>query len=291
MIAVISGGVTYSLDDGSLCWFQGMDGAGLPDLRRFGEQGPMQHGESERGFRLQARTLRLKLAIQAGSLSDYFARRERLLALFHPEQEAHLRLTLPGGAVRQLDVAVGECALGLESNWRMQRVALDLRAADPTYYDPAAETITLLPEVGSGPYGEVPMSVPHGVGAPAIDETITIQYQGTWISYPRIRLSGPLSDPLIEHGETGEKLDFSGTTIAAGDWYEIDLRYGYKTVRDAGGVERSGRLSDDSDLATFHLDRRLPGEAQHANPIRVTGSGAGTATRVDVTFLHRYIGL
>jgi hypothetical protein len=49
------------------------------------------------------------------------------------------------------------------------------------------------------------------------------------------------------------KLDFAGTTIAAGDWYEIDLRYGVKTIKDSNGVNKISALSANSNLATFRL--------------------------------------
>jgi hypothetical protein len=89
---------------------------------------------------------------------------------------------------------------------------------------------------------------------------------------------------------TGEVLDFTGTTIGAGEWYELDLRYGYKTVLDNSGANVVSDLSSDSDLATWHLATD-PEAAGGINSITVTGSAVTEATSVHLVWFERYLGI
>jgi hypothetical protein len=107
---------------------------------------------------------------------------------------------------------------------------------------------------------------------------------GSWSEYPRIVLAGPLADPIVTNQTTGETLDFTGATIPAAMFYIADCRYGFKTVIDSGAVNQIAKLSDDSDLATFHLE---PG----VNLVGVSGSGTATATAINITHYDRYLGL
>lgn len=112
----------------------------------------------------------------------------------------------------------------------------------------------------------------------------TATVSGSWEDYPVITLTGPMNDPVVENMATSETLDFTGSTISAGQVYEIDLRYGYKTVK-VGGSSIINKLSNDSDLATFHL---TPG----MNALRVTHTGGtSAASGVVVAYYDRYLGL
>ena len=85
-------------------------------------------------------------------------------------------------------------------------------------------------------------------------------------------------------------LDFTGTTISAGSYYDIDTRYGYKTVYSESGVNKISTLLDTSDLATFALQPD-PDAADGINVISVTGTGTNADTRVDLTFFDWYVGI
>jgi hypothetical protein len=117
-----------------------------------------------------------------------------------------------------------------------------------------------------------------------------ITYVGTWLSYPKIIITGPLNDAVITHQETGEKLQLD-YNIPAGRIVTIDLAYGVKTVKDDLGVNLIGVLSSDSDLATFHIapDPEVTGGLNHISVVG-TGEAVGT-TQVEVQFLNRYFGI
>jgi hypothetical protein len=116
----------------------------------------------------------------------------------------------------------------------------------------------------------------------ALSGTATIS--GTWDEFPVISLVGPMSSPVITNYATGEQLSFTGATIAAGEAYQIDTRYGRKTVTNTAGSPVLDKLTDDSDLATFHL---APG----ANYIQVSAAGTSAASTVSLSYYNRYLGL
>jgi hypothetical protein len=119
---------------------------------------------------------------------------------------------------------------------------------------------------------------------------LTIPYIGTWLSYPKIIITGPLNDAVITHLETGEKLQLD-YHIPVGRTVTIDLAYGEKTVKDDLGTNLIGVLTSDSDLATFHIapDPEVTGGLNH---ISVVGTGESVGvTQVEVQFLNRYFGI
>jgi hypothetical protein len=118
-----------------------------------------------------------------------------------------------------------------------------------------------------------------------------MQYDGDVASFPSIiRITGPITNPVITNQSTGEKLDFTGTTIAGGDYYDIDLRYGLKTIVDASGNDVFSDLTSDSDHATWHIaadDEVTDG----INTVRVQGSSITASTKIEINYLNRYGGI
>jgi len=110
----------------------------------------------------------------------------------------------------------------------------------------------------------------------------TIVNSGSWDEYPLINVPGSATSPIIQNLSTGETLNFSGAIIPENITYTIDARYGYKTVTDSAGINQIAKLSDDSDLATFHIS---PG----VNVFQVTNGG--TVGTVTILSYDRYLGL
>ena len=112
----------------------------------------------------------------------------------------------------------------------------------------------------------------------------TITNDGNWSAYPVIYIDGPIEDPILVNTTTGEVLDFTGITIASGDTYIIDCRYGRKTVKNAAGTNKIVDLTAASDLATFHLE---PGD----NAFTLEGTSTDANTQVTINFYPRYLGI
>ena len=119
---------------------------------------------------------------------------------------------------------------------------------------------------------------------------LTIPYVGTWLTYPKIIITGPLNDAVITNLGTGEKLELD-YNIPAGRIVTIDLAYGVKTVTDDLGNNLIGVLSSDSDLATFHIapDPEVYSGVNFISSVG-TGESIGT-TQLEIQFYNRYFGI
>jgi hypothetical protein len=129
------------------------------------------------------------------------------------------------------------------------------------------------------------------VGTSVLDMTRSISYEGSVRTFPTITIQGPIVDPIIEHTQTELKLDLTGTSLGAGEYYEINLEYGEKSITDQDGNRVSpGVLSDDSDIAQFAI---LPSGELYGgiNTIKVTGSGVSTETKILISYYTRYGGI
>lgn len=287
------GGTTYTLHDvsSSLAWV-GEDNWGMSPVRRIIDRGPLQHGDSDIDFRLEPRMGMLKLLARGGSAGGYWDLRATLHRIFRPSNTPiQLLWGLDNGNQRAIDVHyAGDMTLGSDSRLGYNHTAVvQLRAADPTFYDPTIQSVPFTTGGGSGGF-VVPVVVPVGVGASTINSTQVIVYPGTWLTLPIVTIIGPLTNPVITNQSTGEKLDFTGITITAGHTYTIDCRNGYKTVLYDDGTNKIADLTDDSDLATFSIDPD-PDVPGGNNTIKVTGSGANASTAVNIVYYVRYVGI
>jgi len=164
---------------------------------------------------------------------------------------------------------------------------LTLLCPDPRWYDPAINTVDIGLGGGSGAF-VIPLEIPFEIGVSTLNATHAIAYAGNVKSYPTIRITGPITDAYIENEETGAVLDFDGYTIAADDYYEIDLGYADNTVVDSSGDNKKGELSNDSDLVGFYID---PEVGSGTNALRITGSSVSEATSVRISYYDYYIGV
>lgn len=136
----------------------------------------------------------------------------------------------------------------------------------------------------------VPLIVPMTVGSSSVNAVVAHPYTGTWRAFPLIRITGPITDPVITNTTTGKKLSLVGFTITAGNWIEIDTRYEAKTVIDQVGANQISKLTSDSDLAGWALEAD-PEAPDGINNLTVVGSAANAATKVDITYFRRFIGI
>ena len=301
-VDVIIGAVEHSLTDGSLCYFQGDDGLGMSPLHRLIERGPLQHGETDRGFRLDPRFFRLFLDVEGSSWENLWTKRNSLLDIFRPTNDPVIvRWTFDPDAaglggfdstIRQIDAFL-EGDMKMPSSRReafAQKVVVGLKANDPTFYDPTAIAVTFQLGGASGSNMPVPSEVPTEIGGSTIDQSTAVNYTGNVQSYPVIRVTGPITDPVITNNTIGLGLDFTGTTIAGGDYYDIDLRYGEKSVEDSSGDNQLADLVNSSDFATWRLETS-PDAPSGINSINVAGTAATSSTKVELTYWVRYIGI
>lgn len=292
MISWILGSTTLAVDDRENgIYLLGTDGFGIPDFHRIEERGPLQHGVTDRGYRLDARIINLVLGIKGSDLTDFYQKRSDLMSLFKPSNTAGKLRWEQNGVIRQVEgYLIG--GLGLSDNERShlyQKIAISIKCPDPTWYDPNGNYIGFGMGGGTDTF-EVPLVIPMTLGASSINASELIVYDGSVRSYPIIVITGPITNCKIVNNTTGDKIDFTGYSIVAGDSYTIDLRYGYKTVVDASGASQISKLSTDSNLASFCIESS-PIALSGVNSISVTGTGATAETSISMNFYDRYIGL
>lgn len=275
-------GTEYSLDDRTYFYLLNHEGFNMPPVRRLSERGPLQHGDTDRGYRLDPRTALITLGIKGNDLTDFYDKREHLVNIFKPRNTAGQLRWTQGDRTRELDCHLVDLQEGERSNlW--QRYAVVLKASDPTWYNPIIET-TYYTLGGAGVKMEVPTVVPMTVGADSISASKNINYIGTAPSHPIIYITGPVTSAILTNTTTGYKLDFTGITITGSNYYMIDTRYGVKTVVDQTGTSRIAGLSDDSNMAEFTIE---PG----SNSFTFSGQSVTQATEVRIQYYVRYLGV
>lgn len=268
------------------------DNLGMAPLHRLSERGPQQHGDSDLGYLLDPRFPTLAIGAAAQTPAGLWDLRSQLIGIFKPDNSIILKAELDNGDVRYLDCKYYD-GMSMPSQdrtmQRHQKVGVILKAGDPTFYDPNGAAITFELGGGSGVFA-VPLTVPVAVGASTIDQTTIIAYAGNAPTLPTIRITGPITNPTVENESLGFILDFTGITIASGDYYDIDLRYASKTVVNSTGVDKLADLTNDSDHAVWHIaaDPAAPGGL---NSIRVTGSSADANSQVEISYFDRYLGI
>jgi hypothetical protein len=294
-IELIRGGNVLDISDGVNYKHLNNDGFGMSPLHRITERGPMQHGDTDRDYRLDPRQVQLITLIMGTSEADYYDKREELLRYLSPLAVTKLRVTQGDGTIRQLDTyCVSGPYYSTRDAFRSQyhRAGFTLKANDPTWYDPAGAGVTFDLGGGDGSGLHIPFEIPFEVGTATLDVDKTIDYPGTWHSFPHlIRITGPITNPVITNVTTDEVIDFTGITIAAGDYYDLDLRYGYKTAVDDTGASVLDELTADSDLATWHIEAASNASTSKINVINVSGTVVTSATSVAISYFVRYLGI
>jgi hypothetical protein len=159
-------------------------------------------------------------------------------------------------------------------------VDLEFQTADHLYYDDESQSTSM--PLGSLTEGGMtfPLQFPFTIaGDPsAIGRPGYLEVGGTRETWPVIRVSGPCANPTITHVTTGRSLTVL-TTLAAGEWVEIDTRPGWRTVlRENGG---GAPLAPASRIDQFVLTPGL-------NEIRWTATDNTLTSTLAVTWWPAY---
>lgn len=114
---------------------------------------------------------------------------------------------------------------------------IEFQAQDHLYYADTPESTSM--PLGSLTEGGMtfPLMFPFTIAgsASAIARPGYLQVAGTKATWPVLRVNGPCANPTITHVASGRSLTVQ-TSLAAGEWVEIDTRPGWRTVlRESGG--------------------------------------------------------
>lgn len=290
-------GTTYTLNSydavsGLTFNYLGDLGFGMAPLHRITQRGPLQQGDSDVDFRLDPCVLQLPLLITGNSITEHYAIRDKLLAIFSPSNViGTLTITRPDGTQRAIATKIlGGLSFDVDakSGYSVKTI-VQMRADDPTWYNPTQNIITGT----SGIFGTptpIPRVYPVTYGASGtISVNTAVAYTGTWNSYPNIVAVGPLNNLVIQNTSTGDTITLTAN-IAAATTYTFDLRYGFKTVVDQTNANVLANISATSNLATFNL-APMPQIIGGVNNIAITATGGTSTSEVTLTYSDRFIGV
>lgn len=294
-------GNAFSLNNGRQRAILSESGGGLPPIEYLTTSGPLQDGETLRGFRLRPRAYILLVRWTGCSRDQYWQYRAKLIDKIRPNRQTigtlapfRLRkyLTINGVQVRRdlyVMVAQGPEFVGRSpQQWDEWGFTETVRfiAHDPLWYDAATTTVATVPNTTDNLV--FPITFPIVFGSGVISQSVNITYLGTWAAFPTLYIDGPVAGPSIRNVTTGEEITMNAYTVAAGERVTVDL--GAKTIRNNLGVNLIGYLSASSNLATFHLEP-APGAAGGVNQITLAGSGATGATLFTIAYQSRWLGI
>lgn len=261
-----------------------IEGLGQPPLRTQDVEPPGEDGLWIGADYYGGRTLRIDAGIsqsgnQAGALDT--------LAALQDDADTpavrgaggtvmNLRLKFPGrdtrvvrGRLRKLSPDVTKSIHG----W----IPLDIefQAQDHLYYadEPSSTSMPLGALTAGGM--TFPLAFPFTIaGDPAaVGRPGFLEVDGTASTWPVLRVSGPCANPVITHVASGRRLTVQ-TTLAAGEWVEIDTRPGWRSVlRENGG---SASLAPASRIDQFVLTPGLNEIQWSASDLTLTSTLAVT---------------
>lgn len=291
----IYGTHTYELSDSAPFDVVSIDGIDTASVEAITEQGPLQDGDTDIDMRLNPRTVQMVLqAVTRAAPYDHESNRLLFNRIFAPSTRLGvLQITYDNGqqfAITARMMGNAGIKRGLEED-RLMRAGVVWRCPDPLWYNPIEHVISLGLGLGSTGFA-VPTPVPTFIGGSTANQTYTLNYDGTYREFPIFQIYGPITSPKIVNQATGKKIDFTGITIAGGDYYTIDLRYGRKYAYKNGNKTdlRTGEATTDSNFATFAIEHN-PIAVDGVNPLTITGTGANSNTQVYLRYFDRYAGI
>lgn len=278
-------------------WVVSQSGWGMSPIEYITQRGPFQHGETVLDWFLRPRVIHLLIRQQFCDRDGYWAGRAALVNAIRPNRQATpggvapgtLRRRLSNGSLRSVDCFIQDGPrfearrTDAWDEWAFREV-LRFVAYDPVIYDPALQTQTF-----SQDQDELTFPITFPILFSALEASATITYQGTWLSYPTITITGPSTGISITNTTTGEVINISAA-LGVGDSLIVTLTPSSKTVVKNDGTNMIGSVDPASDLGTWHLapDPEAPGGA---NDISVAITGAGPSSGVTVEWYTRYIGI
>ena len=269
-------GVTYrvfNLHNPPYKMVYSMDGVGFSGKELSTVRIPYQHGNSIIGMKLSPRVIKLGFKQVFRCKKDYDEARNFLFDTFRENRWETdfpylntLRFKwLEDGVyiTRNIDVYFSG-GLDLDrprkNEWNEFSFdeTIEFTAPYPLFYDPEEITTASLTWGTS----TLPLYEPFVFGAK--ESSTTIVYSGTWESFPKILLTGPVSNISLIHETSGARINFEGTVVT-GDKVLIETGY---NARATGYYGEDFISYVSGDLSSFSL---LP--SPQTNVIRVYVDG------------------
>ncbi|MFE0020519.1 phage distal tail protein [Amycolatopsis sp. NPDC059021] len=201
----------------------------LPGVRTSDRAALSRHGEVSGSDYLGARTVTLTIEVYGRERAELAAALDAVTAAFAPAQpDSPLVFRFPGiagGAVRFVSARVRkrEIPVNVEYTHGVAMATVELYCASPLIVDPALmnSTVSLFDPNAPGGGVRPPFRFPLRFGAPQNRAVARVLNQGTFTTYPKFTIRGPVVDPQITNLATGESLSFR-YVLQRGEWLDVD---------------------------------------------------------------------
>jgi len=258
-----------------------LEGTGGSPVEVQMQKAPYQDGETYIDSLLGPRYLSIEGLIWATKQGAVLDRRQRLARVFNPSLGlGTFRLEL-GHTAYEIDAAVDSpVAFPDRTSKPIQSFAVSLVCPDPAWREPTDETWTLASFVGGFSF---PFSFPLSFGT--VGQELDIENKGDMESPVLIRMTGPLTNPVLENVTTGQRITIT-REIQGGETLEINTAFGQKsvTIVSASGSRSNGfhYVSPSSEFWGL-----IPG----LNTVSYAATEESANSSVTLSFYHRYSGV
>jgi hypothetical protein len=284
------------------------EGLGMPPIEYITQQGPYQHGETVLDYRLGKRTIQMLVRQNSCSRDEFWINRTALLNairpnrnLIHKMNTGVLRKKFPDGSMRDIYVFIEQGPIFNARNldrWDEFGYAETLRfvAHDPVFFDPDIDRLSwsLLYDPALSSFWILPFTFSFTLSEESYSDSKYVIYPGSWLSYPKIIITGPMTGFKITNVTTGEFIELN-YAIMSGETIYIDLPYGNKSVVNDLGINLMGSITEESSITTFHIapdpEAPLPASTGGRNDFTISGSGTTITSTVTLEYYVRYIGI
>lgn len=276
------------------------EGFGMPPIEYITQKGPFQHGASLLDYRISPRTIQIILRQNSCGRSNYWGKRSDLINAVRPNahlvnefRAGTLRKSFPDGSKRDLDVVIEQGPIfkardiSVWDEWGFTET-LRFIAHDPIFYDPEYYSMEIS-DIIDEEHLIFPITFPIIFGAMLGVGNGTIDYPGSWETFPFIRVIGPSIGFKITHQETEQVIE-SNYVIPEDDEVHISLPPGNKTVTNSFGHNLIGTITKESNLETFSILPH-PLVENGTNTFQFLASGASYQTKLLIQYKIRYLGI
>lgn len=251
---------------------------GFPTVRQSTQPRPDADGEDDSTAHHGAAAVAMDITLVPGE-KTLAALLDALRAFCHPRARPYL-IVDRDGQQRRIRLRADQQSAPLTDPFH-QQVQAAWRAPDGVL-ESAGEQIGTSAAVPAGEGGRAyPRLYPLDYADASPVGSVSVSNDGNAPVPPVLRLYGPATDPRVENQTTGERLVFSGITLSAGDWLEVDCRE--KTIRLNGLPEQSRYARLDFTASTF--PRLEPG----VNTVRYYPVSFGDGARLEVRFRSAWL--
>ena len=203
---------------------------GFPSVRAVVNDAPDVSGTLDTTALFGARTITVPLKLTRRAPSDSLeGLRRRLKAYLAPALRSTMFVTLDDGVERRATVRGSNFSGGLDKPNRATVVAQWV-APSGIFESSTLYTVDVLAGGSGAELGRsYDLTFDRTYPASSVIGSRAVVNAGDVDAFPMIKIYGPCTNPVVSNMTQSKSLTFSGLTIAAGDYLEIDTRA--KTIR------------------------------------------------------------